>query len=489
MQKRGKNIISYVIITIRVKIKVFGIGSPVNRIPIMAKHVLDLYELYRLVVSKGGLVEVINKKLWREITKGLNLPSSITSAAFTLRTQYMKYLYPYECEKLKMSTPQELQSAIDGNRREGRRPVYGFEYASPSGMSNSGGGGGLGGPSTTPSSSLNISNPAAAAALNLVKSSSLQNDLINAAAAAGLSHQINNIGLHQNQHHPHHSLLQHTSQNPHHAAFFAAAAAAAAQHGHLYDPANLHSHQLSQLNLGSNAPGIPPFLKPYFELNTPPSSSSSSTSSHLGEISSSASSSSTNENAQPCQINTKSNIENENLSKISSTCRNNPLMQTPSQKRPFDHLDQNSSENRHQNQNKLIDSSKEPLSKKINIDNTNSKSLFENNVNQSIIDKMKVKILSKDSNENSSNNIEKSISISIEINGTIYNGTLHASLSSSSPSPSPSSDPNLSASSSFSSTNNNVSSVIPISMPESTSNNNNSNNKKFESSLKPDLVY
>ena len=32
-------------------------------------------------------MEVINKKLWREITKGLNLPSSITSAAFTLRTQ------------------------------------------------------------------------------------------------------------------------------------------------------------------------------------------------------------------------------------------------------------------------------------------------------------------------------------------------------------------------------------------------------------------
>lgn len=74
----------------------------------MAKHVLDLCkqneignflfrkyetcisdELFRLVVSKGGLVEVINKKLWREVTKGLNLPSSITSAAFTLRTQYV----------------------------------------------------------------------------------------------------------------------------------------------------------------------------------------------------------------------------------------------------------------------------------------------------------------------------------------------------------------------------------------------------------------
>ncbi|CAL1535319.1 unnamed protein product [Lymnaea stagnalis] len=104
-------------------------GTPVNRIPIMAKQTLDLYELFRLVVSKGGLVEVINKKLWREITKGLNLPSSITSAAFTLRTQYMKYLYPYECDKLKLSNPSELQAAIDGNRREGRRSSYGYDMS------------------------------------------------------------------------------------------------------------------------------------------------------------------------------------------------------------------------------------------------------------------------------------------------------------------------------------------------------------------------
>ena len=56
----------------------------------MAKCVLDLYKLYNLVVQKGGLVQVITRKIWREITKGLNLPSSITSAAFTLRTQYVK---------------------------------------------------------------------------------------------------------------------------------------------------------------------------------------------------------------------------------------------------------------------------------------------------------------------------------------------------------------------------------------------------------------
>lgn len=104
-----------------------------TRIPIMAKQVLDLYELYRLVVQHGGLVEIINKKLWREITKGLNLPSSITSAAFTLRTQYQKYLYDYECEKEKLSNQADLQQAIDGNRREapGRRTAPSFPLPFP----------------------------------------------------------------------------------------------------------------------------------------------------------------------------------------------------------------------------------------------------------------------------------------------------------------------------------------------------------------------
>jgi len=46
----------------------------------------------------------------------------------------MKYLYPFECEKLKLSTLAELQYAVDGNRREGRRPSYG----------------GAGGPGTVP---------------------------------------------------------------------------------------------------------------------------------------------------------------------------------------------------------------------------------------------------------------------------------------------------------------------------------------------------
>ena len=46
----------------------------------------------------------------------------------------MKYLYPYECEKEKLSSPAELQAAIDGNRREGRRPSYGNPYGFPEGL-------------------------------------------------------------------------------------------------------------------------------------------------------------------------------------------------------------------------------------------------------------------------------------------------------------------------------------------------------------------
>lgn len=39
--------------------------------------------------------------------------------------RYMRYLYAYECDREKLSTAEELQAAIDGNRREGRRSSYG----------------------------------------------------------------------------------------------------------------------------------------------------------------------------------------------------------------------------------------------------------------------------------------------------------------------------------------------------------------------------
>ena len=45
----------------------------------------------------------------------------------------MKYLYPYECEKRGLSNPNELQAAIDSNRREGRRQGSSLFIYSPNG--------------------------------------------------------------------------------------------------------------------------------------------------------------------------------------------------------------------------------------------------------------------------------------------------------------------------------------------------------------------
>lgn len=52
--------------------------------------------------------------------------------SLSLPCRYMKYLYPYECEKRGLSSPGELQAAIDSNRREGRRQSFGatlFNYS------------------------------------------------------------------------------------------------------------------------------------------------------------------------------------------------------------------------------------------------------------------------------------------------------------------------------------------------------------------------
>jgi hypothetical protein len=388
-------------------------GTPVNRIPIMAKHVLDLYDLYRLVVSKGGLVEVINKKLWREITKGLNLPSSITSAAFTLRTQYMKYLYPYECEKLKLSTMAELQSAIDGNRREGRRPVYNFEYSSP--------------------------NP-------LNTSSSISG---NCGGNGSSSHNIQSH-IHQkseNQQHQQipfqpppapHLFGPQTAQ--HHAAFLAAAAAVAASHhqqqqqhqlpfDHHNHNLNPNSHHLPGLS-DPTSMNLSPFLKSYFEMNTPPSSTLSSSSSSSASSTSSSSISSKNE---------PNDHQIENSTKTSEAMQPNFNHNNKSIKRPFESLDQNSvncKENPNNVKKMSLDlslnskNSSHSSSNSLSFSSTNSSESSNSNLS-SLASKMKIKIMSKDDFDHDETNHHhdgngKSMQISIEYNGQTYQGTLFA---------------------------------------------------------------
>ena len=56
----------------------------------------------------------------------LNFFSTMTFTSIPISFfRYTKYLYPFECVKRNLSNPTELQAAIEGNKREGRRGSYG----------------------------------------------------------------------------------------------------------------------------------------------------------------------------------------------------------------------------------------------------------------------------------------------------------------------------------------------------------------------------
>lgn len=80
----------------------------------------------------------------------------------------MKYLYPYECETRALSSPGELQAAIDSNRREGRRqaytaaPLYGLAGPTPRGTP-----GPVSGPGPAPSTPTPSPRPAQGSASGL----------------------------------------------------------------------------------------------------------------------------------------------------------------------------------------------------------------------------------------------------------------------------------------------------------------------------------
>lgn len=66
------------------------------KIPQIGGQELDLLKLYKSVCQRGGGQSVSNKKLWKEIVDEFGLPSSCTSASYTLKNHYQKYLLAYE---------------------------------------------------------------------------------------------------------------------------------------------------------------------------------------------------------------------------------------------------------------------------------------------------------------------------------------------------------------------------------------------------------
>lgn len=69
------------------------------KLPMMDKRLLDLYDLFRFVMAKGGFNEVIQKKLWAQIGRELGYKGKITSSlSSSLKSSYAKILYPLELD-------------------------------------------------------------------------------------------------------------------------------------------------------------------------------------------------------------------------------------------------------------------------------------------------------------------------------------------------------------------------------------------------------
>ncbi|XP_063299487.1 AT-rich interactive domain-containing protein 1B isoform X3 [Pelobates fuscus] len=72
-------------------------GTPVATLPAVGKKPLDLVRLYFCVKEIGGLAQVNKNKKWRELATGLNVGTS-SSAASSLKKQYIQYLFAFECK-------------------------------------------------------------------------------------------------------------------------------------------------------------------------------------------------------------------------------------------------------------------------------------------------------------------------------------------------------------------------------------------------------
>jgi len=76
-------------------------NKPLSKLPIMGYKELDLFQLFREVVSHGGFNEVVkNVGTWSKIWKRLgNFDPSITDSSFRLKKNYERYLLEYEYKR------------------------------------------------------------------------------------------------------------------------------------------------------------------------------------------------------------------------------------------------------------------------------------------------------------------------------------------------------------------------------------------------------
>lgn len=92
------------------------------KIPQIGGKELDLHELYHSVIKRGGAQNVTARKLWKEIVNEFDLPPSCTSASFTLKNHYEKYLLAYEQKFFFGRTEEEMIKELGSVRQKRAKP-------------------------------------------------------------------------------------------------------------------------------------------------------------------------------------------------------------------------------------------------------------------------------------------------------------------------------------------------------------------------------
>ncbi|XP_048661877.1 AT-rich interactive domain-containing protein 1B isoform X6 [Marmota marmota marmota] len=97
-------------------------GSPVSSLPAVGKKPLDLFRLYVCVKEIGGLAQVNKNKKWRELATSLHVGTS-SSAASSLKKQYIQYLFAFECKTERgEEPPPEVFSTGDTKKQPKLQP-------------------------------------------------------------------------------------------------------------------------------------------------------------------------------------------------------------------------------------------------------------------------------------------------------------------------------------------------------------------------------
>nr|XP_057940346.1 AT-rich interactive domain-containing protein 1A isoform X3 [Doryrhamphus excisus] len=121
-----------------------------TNLPAVGRKPLDLFRLYVSVKDIGGMTQVNKNKKWRDLATSLNVGTS-SSAASSLKKQYIQCLYAFECKiERGEDPPPEIFSDNKKNQTAKVQPP------SPASLCSTAGSGSLQGPQTPQSTSSSM---------------------------------------------------------------------------------------------------------------------------------------------------------------------------------------------------------------------------------------------------------------------------------------------------------------------------------------------